>query len=197
MATRLIIKRLPLLLGLGALRRVSNQAARCSSRACGFERLQARGRVERVRTEQHSVPRSGLRQDRQAFVNGAAGWLSPRRLVAPRALRCGRSRRGWDGQRSRRRCGRSGGRAATIQEAAEAADLATLCCQAAEARVMTLTARRRRPGRSAQPLHRPPRRAQRTAERQQPESRQQLRPSLSGMRGARAQPKPPPLRPRR
>ena len=51
-------QRLPLMLGLGALRCVGDQAACRSSRARRLERLQDGRRVERVRSEEHSVPRS-------------------------------------------------------------------------------------------------------------------------------------------
>ena len=61
---------------------------------------------------------------------------------------------------------------------------------------LPLLRRGRPPRRSARPPRQPPGRARQTAVPQPPESRRRLRPSLSGLRGARAQPEPPPLRPR-
>ena len=130
-------ERLPLQLRLRALGRVSNQAARRPTSASSFESFQHRWCIEGIGSKQDLAPRLSGRKCRDPSRDirlagqignllAAAGRLSPQRLVAPRALRCGRSRRGWDTQRSRRRSGRSGRRAATIQEVAEAANLTTL-----------------------------------------------------------------------
>ena len=76
------------------------------------------GAFERIRPEVDLVSGPGLRKHH--LTHPVADSLSLRRLVAPWALRCKHSRKGLccnDG-RSCRLCGRSGTRAATVQESA-------------------------------------------------------------------------------